>query len=444
MALPLKMGSLAEVASTAVAYAVVLRWTWWLFYDYLFHAFTSVWGVFPVLACLVLWKAGSEKVGLHWLAKVFAYTLCVQLSVVFNFWRRLHTPNFGKACSAASGMSGSGLDSDVKVILNGLPKSGTSTITRAFHDLGLRAYHGEDTMFSEIGIDFLRELEGHADGSTSSVGRAELARSIFDCRVEVMSFDLPAKLMEHVLLVSSKAQIVFLDWQSAEEWSQTFRRWDRYVQDELVLAFATVGAMRGLVPWAYLSPWVDPLFGSPISQRIQSGHPSVLWGDHSAWFQLNLLEQLQDRSYRLWGQETLKSLWMGHAVARHEGWSEVKAQSRQHFFRGYWQYWRNVSALVPDRVVHVNPMTTTYESLCKIADLEPCPLQGPLYREPTRWRFARLYPLQKAIMLSVVACLHRLHFLIFCRVWTRLSRLLASCCRPLRRRVKGRFEALNV
>jgi len=202
-------------------------------------------------------------------------------------------------------------NSGVRALVYGLSKTGTKTISKSLHKLGLRSYHSEELslhIWSRIADRFwLRPENGGRRGGMSHgiyfmMGRPadnlhvassndtkvladlrheELAASLAGCRVQAVAFDGMENLFWPIYNVSPDAKVLVLDWRTLEEWNTSRVNFTPTLMGYYINAGIIGSGVHGM-PWVLPIRALDSLYGSPFrkfmlsGQELFNGLPEVL------------------------------------------------------------------------------------------------------------------------------------------------------------------------
>mmetsp|Transcript_13369 Transcript_13369/g.31344 ORF Transcript_13369/g.31344 Transcript_13369/m.31344 type:complete len:435 (-) Transcript_13369:62-1366(-) len=421
------------VLGTGFAYVSVAVWARWFFVEYMWDAFpTSWWVLLPPAMCALLWRLGSENISGGWFLKLGLYTILSYRACTQDWWGHLHEPGFEEICQHHPPLANA--TSGVRFLLVGLARSGTTAVSKAFHDLGLNAYHSEEFKFFAgrkwvTRVTQIMSPGTHARPTMRKVnayskehGFAELAKALSSCQVDVLALDGMEKLLQPVWRMSPQAKVVLLDWRSYSDWATSLGSFSPQVDALQNVVVYIAMSTRGIIPWTFAWRHLDALLGSPLARRYYYGSPPVLWN------------------------QTVWSLWHAWEITANRGREfllppvgfDLFNQIRPKNVNEYNMFYNSWVKSVPeDKLLHFNPVTDSYETLCAFAGLASCPLTGKLAKVTNVWIFENFFPREQALLLSCVLCLHYVNFLLVktilrcvggvCCCHRRVSRVVRKC-----------------
>ncbi|CAE8587453.1 unnamed protein product, partial [Polarella glacialis] len=159
--------------------------------------------------------------------------------------------------------------SGVQVIVVGLAKCGTRSMSRALYQLGFdHSYHGEELglhVWSPVADEFWQRPENGGlrlappahlfsgiseDSQTvlSSLHPEAWAGALSRCKTDAVAFDGLEKLMMPTLDVSPGAKVILLSWRTWDEWLKSHMDFT----DVLLLSTTLLGFAQGsfaMLPW---------------------------------------------------------------------------------------------------------------------------------------------------------------------------------------------------
>lgn len=392
--------------------------------------------------------------GASWIARIVWFLARLQAYVLVASWCNLHSmwsftyEPLGNACqwkpleANRTGMS---------VLVYGLAKTGTTTMSRALDDVGLKAYHSEDFTFHVWGplhdmywrrpengakiwaMDRLATtsepaLRGHslmpnmdfaADLHVLKDLRSEdLAAAISRCRADAMVFDGIEQLFWPVYDLSPGAKVIVLNWRTFSE----IRKSGKYFGPQLWWALYGLALLvlgMHFLPWnAIVLPVLDPLFGSPITRQMREGLPFHAGVESDPWEPMLVC---------IWRMQCTERKTLAHWYSGFRGSASDEYE--------YHKYWEAVERVPKEDRFEWNMKKHGYKDLCKFLNITGNPLcerPGPLHKSGINvLNHEREQPLlNKIVVPSYYMFLHWIDFKIFNWVLASAFGLLAA---PFRR-----------
>jgi len=311
----------------------------------------------------------------------------------------------------------------VRVMVAGLFKTGTKTMSRSLNEIGLRTYHSEDfsfwpmwdwavqewarrgptnaTFFKWDSFGAMIHSYPHRLGG-ETLGGETLAQAVSKCRVDALAFDGLELFYAPLLKLSPDVKVIHLNWRSYAEWQSSQEAFLPMLAITCLKCMYETASLAAL-PWAGLLRLLDPLLGSPISSTIREGGPAVT---HISPPLMYVYHQLV-HPRRLW------PAWFVEPVT-----FAFPSNEEQ-----YAQVAKDVQASVPpERLLSWDPRKGTFEELCAFVGVSPCPRSGRLPRPNNVFPMERDFPVTGFLVCAVCIFFHWVN-------WRLVCGLCAFCCR---------------
>lgn len=313
---------------------------------------------------------------------------------LYNMWSWTIEPQGSMCKHKPLGGNNSGL----KVLIYGPAKTGTTTMSRALHDVGFKSYHSEDFFFhvwgpltdvfyhrpenggqiwaiSRLATPVAPANRGHSTWNRDDVGsdlrvlkeieREELAAAISKCRVEALAFDAMVEQFWPLYNLSPNAKVIVMNWRTQEEIQKSKAYYD-WGQNICLYMLNLLGVGMHILPWnAFLLPILDPLFGNPIEEFMRNGEP----------FHRGIFNSMGHG-------HLLVCIWRLQ-LAEHRRWQHGKSGftiDRPHATRMK-QFWEAVNVVPAENRFDWNMKKHTFGDLCKFLNISGkpvCELSGTL------------------------------------------------------------------
>lgn len=301
----------------------------------------------------------------------------------------------------------------LRVVVAGLWKTGTRTMSRSLNEIGLRTYHSEDFAFWPMWDWAVQEwarrnaTKDRWDSMGAMIlsypqGGETLAQAISKCRVDALALDGLEWFYPPLIKLSPDVKVIHLDWRSFAEWQgsqEVFMPMLAIMGFKIMYETASLAAL----PWAALLRLLDPFLGSPISSTIREGGPSVSHLSPPLMYAYNQMVHHR-RMYPAWLIEPPTYVFPRNMDQ-------------------YAQVAKDVQASVPpERLLSWDPRKNTFEELCAFVGVSPCPRSGMLPRPDNVFPTERDFPVAGFILCSVCLFFHWVN-------WRLVCGLCACCCR---------------
>jgi len=316
--------------------------------------------------------------------------------------------------------------SGVKVLVAGLAKSGTRTLSRSLYQIGYdHSYHSEEFgmfFFANLADKYwLRQNGGHwsqlpKPGTLHNTNTQdlevlrgtspeELAAALSRCRVDAIALDGIEQIFWPVYDVSPDAKVVLLNWRTFKEWRTSLEAFVPLLMLELLI-MGTFGTAMTVLPWGALLHVIDPLLmGRKIEKMMKSGGPPIC--------------QVYD---------TYTSMWHGIINGRRiatRWFSGINFTPGEE--AGYDAWHADIKAKVPkERLLEWDMRKHRFEDLCAFLEMPDCPRQGRLPRAPNVFLFAQDFPHVFFCKMPMLALLHWINIKIFRKIFTIPAMLVRS------------------
>jgi len=308
------------------------------------------------------------------LVKLVAYLCCCFGAAQHGFWMRFHQYNATCRYPALPANQ-----SGVKVMIAGFAKMGTRTLSRTLFELGYEhSYHGEEYLqyvWHPISYEYWARPEngGLAVAPIGSLFRSQttdlevlastppelLAARTSSCRTDAVALDGAEALFWPLMQVSPDAKVLVLNWRTFGEAGTAFRKFTRQLFPYLYMV-GSLDVGLHLLPWPLLFHALEPLFGRPAKQSLETGRPAF--------------NQVETPYYMSWVRHNSMSRFCGHWLLGLSQWSALTEA-------GYGAFFERIKREVPPaRRLDFDPRKTTYEDLCRFLQLEPCKKSGRIPR----------------------------------------------------------------
>jgi len=318
-----------------------------------------------------------------------------------------------------------GNQTGIQVLVIGLAKTGTRSMSRSLFEVGFRqSYHSEELFFhvwyhlvtqwfqrngrqlQPMPRPYARNIDGLE--VLNNITPDTLATALSRCQVDALAFDAAEDFIEHVYNKSPQAKVVLLSWRT---WSQYKGSFDTFADQwtPSVVMSGLINSPMHFLPYGIIFQHIiDPLFGRQFKNFLEQGGPPHNQRQ-SAMVRFGMSFLGAERIYRHWFSGT-----MVHPETESE-------------YLDYWQQWRDI---VPrDRLFEWDMKKHTWEELCRFTEAPNCENRtGILPRAPNLFPSERDFPLNTLILVAIqIPCLYlNYQFLsAFCRIlWMMMNPLL--------------------
>jgi len=303
--------------------------------------------------------------------------------------------------------------SGVKVLLAGLAKTGTTTMSASLHELGLEhSYHSEDIgMFVWGGLydDFWmrRENGGVRDRLHMmhtvfpaffsapgvfpldaevllNIAPGELAAALSRCRVDAMAFDAAENLFWPVYHVSPGAKVISLGWRSYDEYIRSTVAFAP-MHRAMLYVLGLLTSAQHLLPWGALLHVLDPLLGRPMARLLARGGPPLAFSSSSLQqILLNAVGMRRVEAHKFHGLS-----WTPGNVGEYQG------------------FFRKVRETVPQsQLLEWDMRRHTWRDLCDFIGVGSCNRTGLLPRAMNLFFSERQHPASSLARVPLYLALH--------------------------------------
>mmetsp|Transcript_73966 Transcript_73966/g.154165 ORF Transcript_73966/g.154165 Transcript_73966/m.154165 type:complete len:396 (-) Transcript_73966:210-1397(-) len=315
-------------------------------------------------------------------------------------------------------------DSGVQVLVAGIAKMGTRTLSRSLYQLGLNhSYHSEEFglfLWGPLADDYWLEKNGgqwsklpkpgvpwditeNDQEVLNNTSPAALATALARCEVEALAFDGIERAFWPILEVSPKAKVILLNWRSYEEWKHSVINFMPYLMLEII-GLGTYMTGIWVLPWGALFRVLDPLVGGTIETMLKTGGPPVCQVYETPYVALFHILMSPRRVVNRW--------FSGMA-----GWPTNKEE-----FDAFHE--RVKAEVPPDRLIEWNMKKHGWEDLCSFLEMENCPKSGRLPRAVNAFLFLQDFPYASIGAILVNTVIHFLNYKIITGVFRVAKRLL--------------------
>lgn len=335
------------------------------------------------------------------------------------FWHSVYEPYYQR-CSIPP-LPGN--RSGVKVLVYGLAKTGTRTMSRSLYQLGLRSYHSEELnlhIWSSLSDDFWRRPENggrahgsvahlqfmlvgnkkpwtrYADGKRAMKGTSveQWKRELSACRVEAVAFDGVEKLFWPVYEAADPGvRVISLDWRTFGEYSRSIHEFGPLLYVQTFLTGMAQVSFVGM-PWPLVLSWMDGrILNDQLKTHLETGWPPSCqeYGLTQALYQTSVA-----------GRRIMTHWFSGIGMAP--------------FMRSEYQtYWLKLRQRVPaSQIFHFDMKRHGWEDLCEITGIgrESCPKTGRLPRAVNLLNYEHDFPVTFACLTIITLIAHRINWFV--------------------------------
>lgn len=313
--------------------------------------------------------------------------------------------------------------SGVKVLVAGLAKTGTRTMSRALFQLGLEhSYHSEDFglfLWGRYADRYWLDKSGGRWSGTPIPGflnnfnlndyevlqntsPEELAAATSRCRVDAIAFDGIEKLFLPMYAVSPGAKVIMLNWRSFAAWQQSIAAFAPLLMLEIFLMMSIHSSMS-VLPWSAVLQLVDPLAGRRLERTMRAGGPPIC--------------QVYDWYISLFhgavNFRRIASQWF----SGNQLYPETEDE--------YESYFKSIKDMVPsENLLEWNMVQHSFEDLCRFLEIANCTQNGRLPRAVNSFLFQRDFPAASAVTIPISLVCHWINVMIFKFILRRLARFV--------------------
>lgn len=320
-------------------------------------------------------------------------------------------------------------NSGVEVIVAGLAKTGTRSMSRALWKMGYNhSYHSEELalhVWSPIADEYWRQhglprsqtahpVSGMKEDDIAvlkSLSAERWAHDLSKCRADALAFDGLEWLTSISYEASPDAKVILLNWRSWDGWQKS------HLDFAVLLLVYTwfLGMLHGsfaMLPWGRLMYVVDPLFGNELYNLMTSGGPPI----NQVYTPLTRILHNQ------LGFRRIMSHWMSglHFIPQ-----------RKEDYEAFWDHFKKT---VPkENLLEYDIKHDGWEKLCsflgtKRAPNGRCPGSGPIERAINALNFERDFPWSAIKVTPIYLFAHWINW----KIYTFVLSIPFKCWRWLR------------